>query len=65
MQSKASERVRKEKKVMANRRNPPVQLDFQSDNVVDVLQHISHGGVRSVCHTGQRERVPLAHLDQP
>lgn len=51
MQSKASERVRKEKQVMANRRNPPVQLDFKSDNVVDVLQHVRHGGVRSVCHT--------------
>lgn len=48
-----------------NRRDPPVQLDFKSDNVVDVLQHIGHSGVRSVCHTGQRKRVPLAHLDQP
>lgn len=32
--------------------------------MVDVLQHISHCGVRSICHTGQRHRVPLAHLDQ-
>lgn len=51
MQSEASECVREERKVMVNRRNPPVQLDFKSDNVVDVLQHIGHSGVRSVCHT--------------
>lgn len=42
----------------------PVQLYFKGDNMVDVLQHISHCGVRSICHTGQRHRVPLAHLDQ-
>ena len=42
----------------------PVQLYFKGDNMVDVLQHISHCGVRSICYTGQRHRVPLAHLDQ-
>lgn len=42
----------------------PVQLYFKGDNVVDILQHVSHCGVGSVCHTGQRHRVPLADLDQ-
>lgn len=32
--------------------------------MVDILQHVSHSGVGSVCHTGQRHRVPLADLDQ-
>lgn len=42
----------------------PLQLDFEGDNVVKILQHISHGGIRSICDTGQRYRVPPAYLDQ-
>lgn len=42
----------------------PVQLYLKGDTMVNILQHISHCGIRSVCHTGQRHRVPLAHLDQ-
>lgn len=42
----------------------PVQLYFEGDNVVNVLQHVGHCGIRGVCDTGQRHRVPLAHLDQ-
>lgn len=29
----------------------PVQLYFEGDDVVDVLQHVGHGGVRGVCDT--------------
>lgn len=29
----------------------PVQLYFQGDYMVDVLQHVGHGGVRGVCDT--------------
>lgn len=32
--------------------------------MVNILQHISHCGIRSICNTGQRHRVPPAHLDQ-
>lgn len=42
----------------------PVQLYFQGDDVVDVLQHVGHGGVWGVGDTRQRNRVPPAHLDQ-
>lgn len=28
----------------------PVQLDLKRDHVVDVLQHVSHCGIRCICH---------------
>lgn len=42
----------------------PVQLYFKGDNMVDILQHISHCGIRGIRYTRQRHWVPLAHLDQ-
>lgn len=42
----------------------PVQLDLERDHMVHILQHVSHCGVRCVCHVGQWDRVPLPHLNQ-
>lgn len=52
-------------KMICNTQSWPVQQDPQGDHVINIQQHVSHRGLRSICQVVDGHRLPPAHFNDP